>query len=200
MDLIVKCLSNVDQRPDAAGVLQTSFFSSSESTLEDSIEPNEESFVQITPHHSSVTAGGSIVEINHPSGALISVTIPEENSNNAIICTQRRNLNLQNSPSEKEETEGEDNILQDSQSEYSGENVIYHPSIKCYTSNDICLRYFYKDITSIATLKLMISEDIETSAFDLFYVDEDCDNVIVTQRTGVDELIQHAKSIRCKLK
>lgn len=177
--------------------MQTAFFSSSQDSIEEnsSLEQSEESLLQITQNHSPAT-GGSIVEINHPSGALISVTLPSEESNPIILNRIEAN---RNSPSEKEFTEGDDSILQENS--YENQNLItFNPTIKCYTSDDICLRYFFKDISSVSHLKSLIAEDIETNSFDLEYVDEDCDHIIITQRTTVSELRQHGKSIRCKIK
>lgn len=75
-------------------------------------------------------------------------------------------------------------------------------SIKCYSSDDRCIRIYYRDITSVETLRKLIIYDLELkpdTRFTLQYIDNDGDKVMITKRTSVMELTEFAKSIQVVL-
>uniref|UniRef100_A0A7S4MLD2 Protein kinase domain-containing protein n=1 Tax=Vannella robusta TaxID=1487602 RepID=A0A7S4MLD2_9EUKA len=188
LDLIKRCLASPDQRPGPDETMQHPFFSGATDP-----EEHSDDSLQISQ---SCGVGGSIVEMNHPNGTRISVTMPEEFTTNQQFQTSTgvsiSRLSMGSSASEKDESE--EDILQ----EPAGQKVLCSPTIKCFTSAGICLRYFFKDIHTTNQLRNMIAEDIGSSSFELEYIDEDGDHIIVTKRTTIQELCEHAKSLYCK--
>jgi len=186
VDLISQCLAPLSQRPTSKKLLQHSFFS--DDLEEDASKSGDHPLA--TEVKVEVPAAGEGPEPIAPDSTK-DVEQPMRESFQSHLVDALKDNCFSTETSTTNSLERELPVA----AVLSGDS-----SIKCFSEN-LCVRYYYRDITSIQELRKMLAEDLEKEekSLKLYYTDHDQDTVMITKRTTIMELVEFAKSVTVNL-
>merc|ERR1712137_1074295 len=175
VDLIASCLAPVAQRPTVAELFQHPFFTR-EIPPPTTIESEDDPLV-LASKPSDTTLSRPVTPIDTDP----SLTTSYGGSELAPMVLALRNTTVQPQPV----------ILPDP-------SIPVNSTIKCFSSDNQCIRIYFRDISCIHQLKSICSEDFEypLDSIQLHYIDDEDDKILITKRTTIKELIEFAKFIR----
>jgi hypothetical protein len=215
VDLITKCLSTERDRPTVEELFSHPFFVEEGHNSSSSVTESEDVHVPIlmlhnmnSPHRratapdicsprrrellnqmEAITRQGSVNTSVVPSLDLSNMIIPQSIHEDDSARIAR----IQQAP--------QSNIPSDQITVASPRNTPPYrgsKTIKCYTSDHVCIRLYFRDFSTMEQLKALICQDLEIpspSQLVLRYMDHESDHILITKRTTVEELYEFATTL-----